>query len=259
MTTIVAILIFILGAAKGSFLSVLIHRLEHKQKGIFGGRSMCPACKKPIKWQHLVPIFSWLFLRGKCGYCGKKISSHYLFLEILTGAVYALTFLQFNFIEGVPLQYLFFYLVVFTFLVAIFFYDLLHKQIPDQLSLPAAAIAIIGNLLLGTIAWDNMLIGAAVVGGFFLLQFILSKGKWIGGGDIRLGILAGLLLGWKFGLIALVISYLLGGIYSIYLLSTGKATRKTAVPYGPFLVTAMVIMALYGNQIVEWYSNTFLI
>lgn len=271
MTLFTAIIIFILGSAIGSFISVVIHRIKTKQKGILFSRSACPACKKKIKWQHLIPVFSWIYLGGKCAYCGKKISSHYLLLELITGLLFVTTFLKLNFITGTPslinptiisyqidwkiFQEFFFYAVEFAFLVSIFFYDLLYKEIPDKLSLPAIAIAIIGGLIIGTPSGLSMLIGAGILFTFFSLQFFLSKGAWIGGGDLRMGILMGVLLGWEKGLLALMLAYILGGIFSLALLISKKVTRKTAIPFGPFLVIGTITALFFGESIINWYLN----
>ncbi len=274
MTLFVSILVFIFGTAIGSFLSVIIHRIRHKQKGILLSHSVCPSCKKKLKWRHLIPVFSWLFLRGKCGYCGKKISTHYFSLEVITGLLFLLTFLVWGFIIEIPstvdptllnyainwhqFEIFIFYIILFTFLIGIFFYDLLYQEIPDRFSIPAIGITIAGVLLLGLTPPLSMLIGGAGIFLFFLAQLVLSKGKWIGGGDLRLGALMGLLLGWQLGLIALVISYFLGSITSIVLLIQKKANRKSAIPFGPFLVTGTVIAIFYGNQILSWYLGTLM-
>ncbi|MBI5753979.1 prepilin peptidase [Candidatus Peregrinibacteria bacterium] len=284
MKLLVATIIFILGTAIGSFLSVVIYRLQTEKKGLVMGHSMCPSCKKQLKWHHLFPILSWLFLRGKCAYCGKRISVHYLMLELLTGLIFLVSFLKWNFLVGVPsivnpqfLDYLInwhklatlvFYLIEFSFLIAIFFYDLMHKEIPDQLSLPAIAIAIVGIISfspnMSTLV--NMLIGGGIIFLFFFLQYVLSKGTWIGGGDIRLGALMGILLswgvqspGWLNGILALVIAYLLGGVISLGLLAMKKLTRKSTIPFGPFLVIGTVTAIFLGDKILNWYFNSLLI
>jgi leader peptidase (prepilin peptidase)/N-methyltransferase len=134
--------------------------------------------------------------------------------------------------------------------MAIFFYDLRHKEIPDQFSLPAIAIAVIGILAfdptLQTAA--NMLIGGGMIFLFFFLQYFISKGTWIGGGDLRLGALMGILLswttgsyaGWLVGILGLVIAYLVGGVFSLILIATKKLNRKSTIPFGPFLVIGTV-------------------
>lgn len=269
MNLIVAILIFIFGTVIGSFLSVVIFRLRHNLKGIFFSRSICPNCKKKLKWRYLIPVISWLFLRGKCGYCGKKISAHYFLLELTNGLLFLTAFLFFNFLNQVPSTvdpsiinftvnyqalYLFiFYLILFTLFVAIFFYDLLYKEIPDRFSIPAIVIAFAGNIFFNLQSIENMLIGAAAIFLFFAVQYFGSKGRWLGGGDLRMGILMGILFGWELGLMALVISYLFGAIISLVLLLSKKATRKSTVPLGPFLITGSIITLLYGNEILQWY------
>jgi len=272
MELLTASLLFILGSIIGSFLSVITYRTHVKEKGIVSGRSKCPNCKEPIKWHNLIPIISWLALRGRCGECGKKISSHYLVMEVSTGLLFLLAFTKWNFLQAIgssvnpdfshyaidwqSLSTLIFYLIEFTFLAAIFFYDLIYKEIPDRFSLPAIAIAFVGGLLLNILSWQEMLIGAAIIGGFFFLQFILSKGKWIGGGDIRLGILIGVLLGWKFGAVATIIAYFIGAILSMHLLLNKKVDRKTEIAFGPFLVAGTLIALFNGPELLEWYLRT---
>lgn len=275
MNSLAAIIIFILGTTLGSFLSVVIYRTKTGKKGIFLSRSFCPGCKNKIKWRHLIPILSWLFLRGKCAYCGKKISAHYIMLELFTGLLFLITFLKWNFIESIPalvdpeflnytvnweiFQIFVFYIIEFTFLIAIFFYDLMHKEILDRFSLPAIAIAIAGGLILEIITPLAMLLGGATLFVFFLLQFLISKGTWIGGGDLRLGALMGILLGLNKGLLALIIAYFLGAIVSIYLLARKKVKGKSQIAFGPFLVIGTLIAIFLGERILTWYLNTLLI
>lgn len=262
MINFFAILAFILGTIFGSFLSVMIYRTKNDKPGIVLGRSICPFCKKKLRFRYLIPIFSWLFLRGKCGYCGKKIGIHYLALEVITGLIFLVTFLNFNFVE-IKFEQLFinyemlklfiFYIIEFLFLMAIFFYDLQYKEIPDRFSITAIALAIAGNLITNTIQPLNMAIGGISIFLFFALQFLLSKGKWIGGGDLRLGMLIGVLLGWEKGLIALIIAYIVGAILSLVLLGMKKLDRKSQIPFGPFLVMGSIIAFFFGKQILDWY------
>lgn len=262
MINFFAILAFIIGTIFGSFLSVIIYRTKTDKSGIIFGRSMCIFCKKKLKFIYLIPIISWLFLRGKCGYCGKKIAVHYLALEVITGLIFLVTFLTFNFIE-IKFDQLFinyeilklfiFYVIEFLFLMAIFFYDLKYKEIPDRFSIAAIVLAIAGNLLMNTVSPINMAIGGISIFLFFALQFLLSNGKWIGGGDLRLGMLMGVLLGWDKGLVALIIAYVLGAILSLILLGMKKLNRKSQIPFGPFLVIGTLIAFFFGKQILDWY------
>lgn len=275
MTTIFAIIAFALGASIGSFISVVIYRLHHKEKGIFFSRSFCPACKKKIRWHHLIPIFSWIFLRGKCAYCGQKISVHYLALELSTGLLFLSIFLNFNFLISIPsiidpslINYsidwnifakLIYNFIIMSLLIAIFFYDLLYQEIPDHFSIPAVIIAIAGGLIFGTPQIIAMIIGGAGILSFFLLQFIISRGKWIGGGDLRLGLFTGIFLGWELGLVAIIVAYFLGAIFSILLMIRGRADRKTAIAFGPFIVMGIIVSMFYGEIILDWYLNSMLI
>ncbi len=275
MELLVATLVFIFGACIGSFLSATIYRLKNK-KTKFVSRSMCPACKKKLKPAHLFPVLSFLFLRGRCAYCENKISIHYFLLEILTGLTFLILLFKFNFVQillpsggGInfakyfvdfeTLNVFIFWAIEFSLLIGIFFYDLLYKEIPDSFSLPAISIAILGGLLMQSLTWTSMLFGALSIFGFFLLQFLLSKGTWLGAGDLRLGILMGVLLGLEQGLLALVLAYFIGAAFSMYLLARAKVNRKSQIAFGPFLVIGIYLSFFYGEQILDFYFNQILI
>lgn len=272
MTLITAIFAGILGAAFGSFLSVVIFRVKNKKKGIFFGSSMCPHCKKPLKWKHLIPVISFLALRGRCAYCGKRIGKHYFAMEILTAAVFILTFLHWNFLTFTPsmvdpgftiygidwhiFEKFIFYLVEMALLMAVFFYDLLYREIPDRFSLPAIALGILAAVLFGFPTLMSLGIAIGIIILFFGGQILLSKGAWLGGGDLRLGLLLAVLLGWELMVLALIISYVFGALVSIILLIGKKADKKTAIPFGPFLVTGGLIALFLGERIITLYLTT---
>lgn len=269
MTISFTILAFLLGTIIGSFLSVLIFRVKKGKKGILTGRSVCPYCKNQLKLRYMVPLFSWLFLRGKCGYCGKRISSHYFLLELMTGLLFAIAFLKWDFLIITPstitpqianlsidwniFSIFIFQIIMFTFFSLIFFYDLLYKEIPDRFSLTAAAIALAGGFSLETHELSSMLIGAAIIAGFFLIQFLASKGRWIGGGDIRIGLIMGFYLGFEHGILALILAYAVGSLVSITLLLQRRVKGKTEIAFGPFLIIGTLIAVFYGEQILNWY------
>lgn len=271
MELLTATLVFILGATIGSFLSVVIFRLKHKMKGILFGRSIDVHTKKPLKPQHLIPILSFIFLRGKSPYNGKKISTHYIILEVVMGLLFLATYLNWNFlvstastanpefliysINWATLESFVFNAVILSFLMAIFFYDLFYKEIPDRLSIPALGVALAAGLVTGTPTLLDMAAGALAIFLFFAVQFFLSKGKWIGGGDLRLGAMMGAILGLKMGILALTLSYVLGSVVSLALLASKKATRKTQIPFGPFLVTGTIAAMFFGTEILNWYLN----
>lgn len=271
MTLFTAIIMGILGSAVGSFLSVVVHRIKKKKKGIIFGKSMCPHCKKPLKWKHLVPVISFMFLRGKCAFCGKKISKHYFALELLTALIFVVTFLNWNFIVSTPssidpsilsysinwkiFEISLFYIIEMTLLMGIFFYDLLYQEIPDVLSVPAIVLAIVAAIGFGGPALASIGIGIAIILIFFGGQILISKGEWLGGGDLRLGVLMAVMLGWKYLLLALIISYVFGALVSIVLLLSDKANRKTAVPFGPFLITGTLVTLFLGSEIISAYMH----
>lgn len=246
---------FLLGTVVGSFLSVLIHRTNSKEKGIVTGRSFCPHCKVQLKAYDMIPLFSYMFLKGKCRSCNKSISVHYFFLELLTGLVFAFTFLNFNFTQSVDPLVTIFWLLIFSLGIAIFFYDLKFQEIPLSYSIPLIVLGALGSYFVIGNTITDILIGAAVGKLFFSVQYWVSKGAWVGLGDSDLGLALGLILGGKYLIVALLLSYILASLVSIFLLATKKATRKTKIAFGPFLVIGLYATALYGQPIAEWYFN----
>jgi prepilin signal peptidase PulO-like enzyme (type II secretory pathway) len=246
MTLWYLLFLFIIGLAFGSFLSVAIHRIHSRKKGLVGGRSACPRCGHVLGVAELVPLLSYFWQAGRCRHCGQSIGWHYPVLELSTGMMFVAVA-----VSGLtPLPLTLFYGLV---LIFIFFYDLLHMEIPDEVMLPSIAIAFIGSLFSPTISLSNALIGATIITGFFLLQIVVSKGKWLGGGDLRIGAFMGLILGWQYTLVALFVSYLVGSLISVSLLLTGRLSRKSQVPFGPFLVIGTLAALFYGEILIKRY------
>jgi prepilin signal peptidase PulO-like enzyme (type II secretory pathway) len=241
--------IFLLGLAVGSFLNCIIYRLE-KNESFLKGRSYCPNCHHTLAWQDLIPIFSFLILRGKCRYCGKKISLQYPLVELSTGILFVLIF---N-VAAFDLRTIY-YLIISCFLVIIFIYDLKHYIIPDKVIYPAIALTSIFNFKF--LIFKYSILSAFGSAAFFLLIFSISRGKWLGFGDVKLGFLMGLFLGFPKILVALFFAYLIGAIIGIGLVLAKKKTLKSEVPFGPFLVTGTFIALFWGNQLINWYLNFF--
>lgn len=236
----------IFGLMIGSFLNMLIPRLHKGQGGIFFGRSHCTSCGKQLRISELVPLVSYFWLKGKCFHCKKHISLWYPATEFVSALVFAsLTLYASSFTMWV------WYAFLFTVLLFILFYDLRYKEIHDGVMIPSILIAFIGTCFLGDPI--DSLIGGVIGFSFFYLQYLVSRGKWIGAGDMRIGIFMGLMLGWNLTLIALVLSYIFGSLISIFLLLSKKASRKTAIPLGPFLVVGTAVAFFYGQRILEWY------
>ncbi|OIP80787.1 MAG: prepilin peptidase [Parcubacteria group bacterium CG08_land_8_20_14_0_20_48_21] len=259
------IAIFIFGLIIGSFLNALIWRL-HTEDSVLRGRSYCPNCKHVLSCVELVPLVSFAVQQGKCRHCGKKISWQYPLVELATGLLFALAYYAMArhssgassdvFPPGIftPMDVflLFRNLFFIAALMVIFVYDLRWQIILDKVTLPAIGVAYLWNAFLG-VSWYTMLVGAGVAGGFFLLQFAVSKGAWIGGGDIRLGALMGVMLGWQATLVALMIAYLSGSIVGIALILLRKKRGKDQIPFGTFLSIGTLIALLWGPQLVQWY------
>ncbi len=242
--------VFLFGLVVGSFLNCVIYRLETKQT-FLKGRSFCPYCKQVLKWQDLIPVFSFLILRGKCRYCRKRISYYYPLVELFTAIIFFLIFWHLDF--GFDLTFGF-WILISSFLIIIFVYDLKHFIIPDKIIYPAIFIALLRTVLGVPPRTVLVAFGAA---GFFLLIVLISRGRWMGVGDIKLAFLMGLLLGFPYILVALFFSFLIGAIIGIGLILAKRKTMKSEVPFGPFLVTGTFVVLFLGQRIIQWYLNLF--
>ncbi|MDG1950878.1 MAG: prepilin peptidase [bacterium] len=249
--------LFLFGLFVGSFLNVVVFR-THEDDTFIKGRSKCQSCEIPLNAQDLVPVLSYLALRGRCRRCKSVIPWHYPAIEVVTGLLFALLYLSFEWglVPNMGLEGVFLLLrnLLFTsFLIILFVYDLRYMLILDRFTVPAMIIALLLNLGLGLISPVSMILGAIILGGFFWAQFAYSKGEWVGGGDIRLGVVMGLMLGVWHGLAALFLAYILGASIGVFLLVTKRADHKTQLPFGVFLTLATFIMLLSGDAILDWY------
>lgn len=243
------VLLGLFGIFVGSFLNVVILRLRSGEGGIFTGRSHCVSCNHPLSSFDLVPLFSWLFLRGKCRYCGKPVSIQYPIVELGNGLLWLLAAVlgKGDFVQTG------FFALLFSFLWTLTVYDARWYELPDELSLPAIFICLIALLFPWAPTWQDALIGAAIPLSFFGLQIAVSRGAWMGGGDLRLGVIMGLLLGWQATLVALFFSYVTGSIIGVLLIALQKKSGKSMLPFGPFLVLGTMIALLWGKEILAWY------
>ena len=251
------IFVFILGLCVGSFLNCVIYR--QGQKKSLKGRSFCPKCKHALVWQDLFPVFSFLFLRGKCRYCKNKISWQYPIVEASTALIFLSLFnLQILNLKFLNLTFSFY---VASVLIIIFAYDLKHYIIPDKVLFPAIIIVATVRILdfgLGVLDFKNLLsyvFAVVVAAGFFLIIFFASRGRWMGFGDVKLAVLMGLLLGLPNVLVALFLAFFLGAIIGIILMLFKGKKLKSEIPFGPFLITGTFIAMFWGCQMVQWYLN----
>lgn len=282
MSMATAIIVGYLGICLGSFINALVWRLSQQldaegepkklskrqsaDLSIAKGRSMCPNCKHTLAWNDLVPVFSWLSLGGKCRYCKKPISSQYPLIELLTGVLFVVSYIAWplDFGENWVLVSFVAWLVALVGLIALAVYDAKYLLLPNRILYPLIVITA-GSLLLQFVlgrplsdVWQ-ILIALAIAAGVFWVIYQVSGGAWIGGGDIKLGILAGLLLATPTqAFLYLFVASVLGLAYSLPLMLAKRLTKASKVPFGPFLIASLIIVVLWGESLASWYSQTFL-
>lgn len=266
------LLIFIFGAIVGSFLNVVIMRTHSGGVSWTKGRSHCPHCRHTLQWADLIPIFSYVLLCGRCRYCRKHVSLQYPLVEGATALLFCLAYIMSVGVTGDMLTnntllVLGRNMAVISVLMIIFVYDLRWQLILDRITLPAIGFFFVVNGLLlcesgwicPVLFWTDYALGAILGGGFFLIQYVISKGKWIGGGDIRLGALMGVILGLSGTAIALFISYMIGAVCGIVLILLNKKKMGSSVPFGTFLSIGTLIVLLWQAPITSIIQRYLLI
>jgi prepilin signal peptidase PulO-like enzyme (type II secretory pathway) len=284
------LIVLFFGLAVGSFLKCLLDRLERNEK--LNGRSNCPNCGHVLIWKDLIPIFSFLFLGGKCRYCRKKISFQYPLAEISTALIFIMIlnfkigilnhFEFFNLLNAIDLLFLFY---IASSLIVIFIYDIKFYLIPDRIIFPAIIVAIIyrifnfilynfselyqkssflftstnGGLEVGIfLPLINYIFAAMIASGFFLSIFLISKGRWMGFGDVKLALLLGLLLGFPNILCGIFLAFLFGAIIGLGLIILEKKGLKSQMPFAPFLIIGTFLSMFWGENIIQWYIKTIM-
>ena len=288
---------FLLGLAIGSFLNVLIWRIPRNEP-IGATRSYCPNCKKELRWYELIPTASFVWQGGKCRSCHTRISLQYPIVEFATGILFVFVFSQFTDLlpqlfsnvtipSLVNLLYLFF---ISSVLIVIFVTDFRYYIIPDKITFPAIGAVLIYNLfrnfehsnfefvwnlplnfveraspLLGgdlrSLALNQFfgpLFAGFFVSAFFLSLVLVSKGKWMGLGDVKFAFLMGLILGFPNIFVALFLAFTLGSLVGILLMGAGKKTLQSQLPFGTFLTLATFTSLFWGDKIFNWYWNVIL-
>lgn len=276
------VLTFILGAAVGSFLNVVIHRVPREQSIVFPN-SACPACGKAIKTYDNIPILSWLILRGKCRNCGNGISIRYPAVELLTALLWVLVFWQIGF---TPLLFVGFVFVTVT--VALMFIDAEHMILPNVITYPffvfAFAVRLLFPLLFVGVYFSDMtyaplagleqypawlvsltgaILGALAGGGsLWLVGEIWKRARGVeamGLGDVKMMLGFGAILGWRLAIVSIFIGALAGALIGIGLIAGQKnKDLQTQIPFGIFLGIGSVVAFLFGERMIEWYLATFI-
>lgn len=266
MEIIMVIYVALVGIVIGSFLNVCIYRIP-KGESIVYPPSHCGSCGRRLKALDLVPVFSWLFLKGKCRSCGSKISPRYAVVELLTGLIFVLLYNTY----GISVDFLASAFIM-SILMAVFFIDIDHRIIPDELVLTgliAGVIFIIYNAFFpmkiygeGAKWWDPIV--GMFAGSLTLLivgiigMMIYKTDDAMGGGDIKIFAPIGIFLGWKMTFVALLLSIFIGGIISLILIVIRIKGRKSTIPFGPFIVMGTLITYIYGWDILRWYINSLI-
>lgn len=267
----------VLGLVFGSFVNALIWRM-HEQEGLEGqktkaalkrkkelsmvqGRSMCSHCGHELAPKDLVPVLSWLSLGGKCRYCKVKIQDNPL-VELLTGALFVFSYIYWPLsFHGVDLFQFVVWLGFIVAFVALAAYDLHWFLLPNRIVYPLIAAAILEVLIvaLDTRSGHFLLdsgIGALIIAGTFYVLFQVSGGRWIGGGDVKLAVILGLLAGTApKAILVIFLASVIGTFASIPLLAKGRQGLQARVPFGPFLLTATFVVVLFGSSLVNWYDK----
>lgn len=228
---------FVFGLIFGSFLNVVIYRLKTPPgrggtaKDIIFGRSFCPECKTKLKRHDLIPVFSFVFLRGRCRYCNKKISWQYPIVELLSGLIWVFTW-------GSVYN-----IFIFSAFLVIAVYDFKWKIIPGKIVYPAIAVALIYNFNIPS------LFAAAVAFLFFFAIYFFSNGKAMGLGDAKLAVLIGLFLNPVTALAAFIMAFVIGAVFGIMLIALGKKSLKSQVAFGPFMAVGAAVAFFFSNFI----------
>jgi prepilin signal peptidase PulO-like enzyme (type II secretory pathway) len=264
---------FLVGLIVGSFLGAVNYRLKNAEDIVFK-RSHCPHCKKQIRWYDNVPLLSFVVLWGKCRECEKNISWKYPAVELLTGLLYAAVAWKFlggwgisseRMLTGPDVVEMSFWLFAVSYLVLIFFHDLSFMLIPDAAVYPAIIVTLLfqywkylqGPLGIATLKnpFVSSVFAALIASCFFFFLIWMSRGKWIGGGDVKLGFLAGAIAGWPKILFVLFFAYMIGAVASLILIGLKKKTWKSQIPFGPFLVSGIIIVMFFSEQLQFWASR----
>jgi leader peptidase (prepilin peptidase)/N-methyltransferase len=254
VTGLLSALAAVVGLLVGSFLNVVIARVPER-RSVVTPRSACPACGTPIGAAQNIPVFSWLFLRGRAACCGAPISARYPLVELLTAVAFAAVTAW----QGASwLLPALLYLVAIS--VALTFIDLDHFRLPDEIVLPSYLV-VAALLTLPAVAGDDYrpLLRAAIAGAvlwvfFYVLCIINPRG--MGFGDVKLAGVLGMVLGWfGWGEVAFgtFLAFLLGGVVGIALMVAGRADRKTPIPFGPYLIAGTWLGIAVGGPVWDWY------
>jgi prepilin signal peptidase PulO-like enzyme (type II secretory pathway) len=257
MQVAITVLIAAAGLIVGSFLNVVVLRL-HAGKQFVKGHSECPNCHHVLGPLELIPVVSWLLLRGRCRHCHKPISPQYPLVELATAALFVAAYLTQPHHDVANVVVLLIWLYIIASFIVLTVYDLRWYLLPDKVLLPllvpAAAICLgealhhhSGALLLHTIT------ASVLFGGFFYLLALVSKGRWMGGGDIKLAFVMGLLLGLQKTALAMFVAFDVAALVGVGLILVHRKKSSDLIPFGPFLMGGTLVAYYWGSPLIHWY------
>lgn len=261
---IISIFLGLMGLAFGSFVGALVWRL-HEGKDFVSDRSECEHCHHKLSVWDLIPLVSWLSLKGKCRYCKKPIGASAPLYELTMAALFVLSYYAWPYTMDTWQGSLVFglWLIYLVGLLALFVYDLRYMLLPNVLVYPLIAVAVVESavrllVVQGLSPMDylnSVVFGAAALGGLYWVLYTFSKGKWVGYGDVKLGLFMGIALGFQRSVLALVLANIIAFIVVLPGLLVGKLKRTSRVPFGPFLIVAFTLAYLFGDKIIDWYLH----
>ena len=247
-TILFSIIRFLYGIIIGSVLNVCIYRIP-KKENIVTTRSHCMSCGYQLRWYDLIPLFSWLALGGRCRKCKAKISVQYPLIEALNGVLYLIVFLRY----GVSIETLL-YCLMASALLALSIIDFRTFEIPLGFNVFIAVLGLV-RVLTDLTNWQEYAVGFFAVSVVLYIIYVFTKGRGIGGGDIKLMAASGLLLGWKCNILAFLLGCIIGSVIHLRRMRFTKAERVLAM--GPYLSIGIYISALWGTQLIDWYLSLF--
>lgn len=245
-TILFSTIVFLYGIIIGSFLNVCIYRLP-KKENIVTIRSHCMQCGYQLKWYDLIPLFSWLMLGGRCRKCKAKISVQYPVIEALNGVLYLLVFARF----GVSIECLLYCLLASALLV-LSVIDFRTYEIPFGINVFIAGLGLV-RILTDLSNWAEYVIGFFAVSLFLYVIYLLTRGRGIGGGDIKLMAASGLLLGWQCNILAFLLGCIIGSVCHVIRMRVTKAEHVLAL--GPYLSIGIFLCAMWGRELINWYLS----
>lgn len=264
----IVLVLIILGLILGSFVNALVWRLHEQQRhrtadrklSILMGRSMCPNCHHELMAKDLVPVMSWLWLKGRCRYCKKPIDVQYPLVELTVPIVFVVSYICWPLmLQGEGLFVFILWIFFIVGFVALAVYDIRWFMLPNRLVYPLIGLAVVQVAVTAAIYRGgfptvlNALWGVIIISGLFYVIFQSSKGKWIGGGDVKLGLVLGLLAGGPFqSFLLLFVASFLGSLIAVVLLVSGKAKKSTRLPFGPFLLFGTLFAVLFGSNLYQF-------